>query len=136
MTTLLLIAGCALFAASLVLPAYESRGFLKLGGPGWRVFWLSAVLGSVGFVAMVREGNPRAPLCLVPLALNTLMLALAALGLGAVRSDGVKVLGVITLLGFPPDFEGSARANLIRQLKLTAATAQKLLHGQAPAEAA
>lgn len=98
MMTLLLIAGCSLFAVSLVLPAYEGGGFLKIGGPGWRMLWLSAVLGSVGFVAMVREGNPRAPLCLLPLALNMLMLVLAALGLGALRGDGVKVLGGITLL--------------------------------------
>lgn len=47
-----------------------------------------------------------------------------------------QIIGVITLLGFPQDFEGPARANLMRQLKLTAAAAQKLLHGQAPAEAA
>ncbi len=41
-----------------------------------------------------------------------------------------EVVGAITLLGFPTDFDGTARAALIRELKFTAGGCNQLIQGQ------
>lgn len=52
------------------------------------------------------------------------------------HSANQEVLGAITLLGFPTDFEGTARPALIRELKFTAGGCNQLIQGQGPASAA
>jgi DNA-binding IclR family transcriptional regulator len=47
-----------------------------------------------------------------------------------------ELVGVITLLGFPPDFDAAVRPALIRELKFTAGGCTQLIAGQAPAHAA
>lgn len=49
---------------------------------------------------------------------------------------GGKTAGVITLLGFPQDFDPSVRPALVRELKFTAGGCTQLIAGQASASAA
>jgi DNA-binding IclR family transcriptional regulator len=49
---------------------------------------------------------------------------------------GNQLVGVITLLGFPQDFAGTAKAALSRELKYTAGGCTQLIQGQVPAHAA
>lgn len=46
-----------------------------------------------------------------------------------------ELLGAITLLGFPPDFEGTTRTALARELKFTAGGCNQLIQGHPPAPA-
>lgn len=45
------------------------------------------------------------------------------------HSQSHELVGAITLLGFPQDFEGGVRAALIRELKYTAGGCTQLIHG-------
>lgn len=47
-----------------------------------------------------------------------------------------EIAGVITLLGFPQDFAGTTKADLIRELKYTAGGCNQLIQGPATASAA
>jgi len=51
-------------------------------------------------------------------------------------AHGHEVAGVITLLGFPQDFAGSAKAALTRELKYTTGGCNQLIQGAATASAA
>jgi DNA-binding IclR family transcriptional regulator len=51
-------------------------------------------------------------------------------------AQGKEVVGVITLLGFPQDFAGTAKAEFIRELKYTAGGCNQLIQGPATASAA
>jgi len=95
---LLVIAGALCFAAALLLPAYASHGFLKIGGPGWKMFFLGMVLLALGFVALTKQTNDRVILYFIPGLLNILVVLLMVLGLFSVHGDGMKLLGAGTLL--------------------------------------
>jgi hypothetical protein len=95
---LLVIAGALCFAAALLLPAYASHGFLKIGGPGWKMFSMSMVLMALGFVALFNETNEKVFFYFLPGLLNILILLLLIFGLLSVHGDGMKLLGVGTLL--------------------------------------
>lgn len=53
-----------------------------------------------------------------------------------VYGQGRELSGVITLLGFPPDFDQAVRPALIRELKFTAGGCTQLIAGHATANAA
>ncbi len=52
------------------------------------------------------------------------------------QGHGGETAGVITLLGFPQDFDSRVRPALVRELKFTAGGCTQLIAGQAPASAA
>ena len=47
-----------------------------------------------------------------------------------------ELVGVITLLGFPQDFDPAVRPALVRELKFTAGGCTQLIAGHGPASAA
>lgn len=94
----LAVAGSLCFATALLLPAYTSHGFLKIGGPGWKMFSMSMVLLAWGFVALFKDTNEKVFFYFLPGLLNLLLLLLLILSLLSVRGDGMKLLGASTLL--------------------------------------
>jgi hypothetical protein len=94
----LVIAGSLCFVVALLLPAYASTGFLKIGGPGWKMLWMSMVLMALGFVALFKESNEKALFYFLPGLLNILVVLLMVLGLLSVRGPGMQMLGVGTLI--------------------------------------
>ena len=97
---LLVIAGSLCFVAALLLPAYASHGFLKIGGPGWKMFSMGMVLLALGFVALFKETNEKMFFYFLPGLLNILVVLLMVLGLLSVHGDGMKLLGAGTLLAW------------------------------------
>jgi hypothetical protein len=96
----LAVAGSLCFVVALLLPAYASHGFLKIAGPGWKMFSMSMVLLAFGFVALFKETNEKVFFYFLPGLLNILVVLLMVLGLLSVRGDGMKLLGAIALLSW------------------------------------
>ena len=97
--SLLVIAGSLCFLAALLLPAYSSRGgFLNIGGPGWKMLFISMVLLALGFVALTKQTNDKIFFYFIPGLVNILVVSLMVLGLLSVHGDGMKLLGAGTLL--------------------------------------
>lgn len=93
----LLIAGGICYALALVLPAYQSTGFLSIGGRGWKILLLSALLLVAGFVAFAKGEGEKSLFYFLPGALNILVALLLVLGLCSVRGPGVQLLSVCAL---------------------------------------
>lgn len=94
----LVVAGSLCFVAALFLPAYNSTGFLKIGGSGWKMLWMSMVLMTLGFVALFKETNEKALFYFIPGLINILVVLLMILGLLSVHGHGVRMLGVGALV--------------------------------------
>lgn len=94
---ILVIAGSFCYAAALVLPAYQSHGFLKISGTGWKMLWLSLVLLTLGFVALFKAANEKVFFYFLPGLLNILAVLLLILSLCAVHGPGVRLLGWASL---------------------------------------
>ncbi|MBK9989566.1 MAG: hypothetical protein IPP19_02220 [Verrucomicrobia bacterium] len=96
---LLAIAGSLCYVAALLLPAIQGRGgFLNIGGSGWKILWISMVLMAFGFVALFKETNDKIWFYFIPGVINILMVLLVVLGLLSVHGDGMRMLGVVTLM--------------------------------------
>jgi len=98
---LLAIAGSLCYIIALPLPAIQGRGgFLNIGGPGWKILWISLVLMALGFVALFKETNEKVWFYFLPGVLNIFMILLMILGLCSVHGPGMKLLGAVTLLSW------------------------------------
>jgi len=95
---LLVIVGSLCYIAALLLPAIQGRGgFLNIGGPGWKILWMSLVLMALGFVALFKETQEKILFYFLPGLINGLVLLLMVLGLLAVHGPGMQLLGAGTL---------------------------------------
>ncbi len=96
----LVIAGSLCFFAALLLPAYDSHGFFKIGGRGWKMLSLSMVLLALGFVALFKQSNEKVFFYFIPGLLNIFVVSQLVLGLASVHGAGIRLLGLLGLAGW------------------------------------
>lgn len=97
---LLLLAGALGYVAALLLPAYESSGFISFEGRGWKVLFFSMVLMAGGWLALAKGEGAKALICFLPGVVNLLVLTLLVLGFCQVHADATRFLAVVTLLSW------------------------------------
>jgi len=95
---LLVIIGSCCFIVALLLPAYESHGFFKFSGRGWKMLVITMVILGLGFVALFKQSNEKVFFYFLPGILNILLILLIILGLFSVHGSGLRLLGISTLL--------------------------------------
>jgi len=95
---LLVIFGSLCFIIALLLPAIKGTGFFKIGGPGWKIFFLSMVLMAAGFVALFKDTHEKVLAYFLPGLLNILIVLLIILGMLSIHGPGMQLLGAGTLI--------------------------------------